>query len=312
MARTASRRGTERSDRPAFRARSSRARRRGRARARRRASRARARPPRSARPAAVRGRARRRSRRASRRTCRTRASTRGCRSRCRRGSRPRASPSSGAMPQPRMPFERGQCATATSCSARSAISSSSACDAVRCDDARAEQPVLCERADPGRARRWDEHARANASQLPVPVRRHSVSASLSARWVAIGSPSSLHAPVEVERAGVRRVRRDAEADARRRACRAIRSRIGSKRSRCGARVVSEHLEVDDPAQPEVGARGRRRAAEAAVADGRDPGAQALEGAEPGDRLHVLEVDPRLRSMWRPIQSAKARPSPKPA
>ena len=34
---------------------------------------------------------------------------------------------------------------------------------------------------------------ANDSQPPVPVRRYSFSESLSARWVAVGSPSSLHA-----------------------------------------------------------------------------------------------------------------------
>ncbi len=61
----------------------------------------------------------------------------------------------------------------------------------------------------------------------------------------------------------------------------------------GARVVAEHLEEDRPAQPEVCTRGRRRADEAAVAHRGDSGAEAVEGAEPGDRLHVLEVDPRL-------------------
>ena len=57
--------------------------------------------------------------------------------------------------------------------------------------------------------------------------------------------------------------------------------------------LAEDLEVDRRAKPEIGARSRRRAAEAAVADGRDSRAQAVERAEPGDRLHVLEGDPRL-------------------
>ncbi len=61
----------------------------------------------------------------------------------------------------------------------------------------------------------------------------------------------------------------------------------------GARIVSEHLEEDRAAQPELCTGGRRRADEAAVAHGRDSRAEAVEGAEPGDRLHVLDVDPRL-------------------
>ena len=56
---------------------------------------------------------------------------------------------------------------------------------------------------------------------------------------------------------------------------------------------AEDLEVDRSPEAEVGACGRGSAAEAAVADRRDTGAQALERTEAGDRLHVLEVDPRL-------------------
>jgi len=99
---------------------------------------------------------------------------------------------SGATPQPRIPFERGQCATATSCSARSAISSSSAftqCAAIMFESsipasASARIPVV-----PGGGTR----SSANDSQPPCPVRRNSVSSSLSARCVATGSPCSAQA-----------------------------------------------------------------------------------------------------------------------
>ena len=57
--------------------------------------------------------------------------------------------------------------------------------------------------------------------------------------------------------------------------------------------LAEDLEVDRPAQPEIGAGRRCGAAEAAVADRRDPRAQAVERPQARDRLHVLELDPRL-------------------
>ena len=61
----------------------------------------------------------------------------------------------------------------------------------------------------------------------------------------------------------------------------------------GVAALAEHLEVDRAAQAEVGTGRRRRAAEAAVADGRDARAQALERPQPGDVLHVLDLDARL-------------------
>ena len=99
---------------------------------------------------------------------------------------------SGATPQPKIPFDRGQWATATSCSARSAISSSSALtqwaamtfESSSPASARARIPVV-----PG----GGTSISANDSHAPDPVRRNSVSASLSARCVAIGSPRSAHA-----------------------------------------------------------------------------------------------------------------------
>ena len=74
---------------------------------------------------------------------------------------------------------------------------------------------------------------------------------------------------------------------------AIRSRIGSNRSRIGESVGAEDLEVDRSLEPEIRAGRRGGAAEAAVADRRDSGPQAVERPQSRDRLHVLEVDPQL-------------------
>src|SRR5690242_20090060 len=57
--------------------------------------------------------------------------------------------------------------------------------------------------------------------------------------------------------------------------------------------MSEHLEVDDRTQPELRARRRGGATEAAVADGRDPGLETFERSRARDRLHLLDPDPGL-------------------
>ncbi len=58
-------------------------------------------------------------------------------------------------------------------------------------------------------------------------------------------------------------------------------------------VGAEDLEIHDRAQSELGTRCCRRAAEAAVADGRDSRAKALQGSVSGDRVRGLLVDPPL-------------------
>jgi hypothetical protein len=55
-------------------------------------------------------------------------------------------------------------------------------------------------------------------------------------------------------------------------------------------VASEDLEVGDRAQPGRGRCRGRRAREAAVADGGDPGAEALVRTDGGDREHVRVVE----------------------
>ena len=58
-------------------------------------------------------------------------------------------------------------------------------------------------------------------------------------------------------------------------------------------IGPEDLEIHDCSEAEIGTGGRRRAAEAAVPDRGDPRPEALERAQPGDRLHLLELDPAL-------------------
>src|SRR5687768_13754 len=55
----------------------------------------------------------------------------------------------------------------------------------------------------------------------------------------------------------------------------------------------EDLEVHGRPQSELVRSDRRCAAEARVADGRDPGAQAIGGAGPRDRDELVPADPRL-------------------
>ena len=198
----------------------------------------------------------------------------------------------GAMPQPSSAFERGQCATATPCSASRAISSSSTVTQCAATVPRRSRPLSARRriaARPGRRRRARRRTastapRRGASRCPRPGSRRGA-------WRP-GRPSSRQARVELRRDRVRRVRRDAEPDAvGERAGDALAVRLEARLELLVGRP--EDLEVDDRAQAERVAGARGRADEAAVADRRDPRGQALGGAEPGDRLHVLEADPRL-------------------
>src|SRR4051794_6047256 len=98
--------------------------------------------------------------------------------------------------------------------------------------------------------------------------------------------------VELDRAGVRGMRRDAKADL-------VRERVGDtlahRHEALPDRLVrlAEDLEVDGSTEAELGACCRCGSAEAAVPDCGDPGAETVESTESGDRLHVLEVDPLL-------------------
>ena len=77
-------------------------------------------------------------------------------------------------------------------------------------------------------------------------------------------------------------------------------------------VGAEHLEVDDGANPGDGRRLGRRAREAAVADRRDPRAEALERPVRRDRTHVVEVESPLALDVEPDPDENGCPSPKPA
>ena len=65
-------------------------------------------------------------------------------------------------------------------------------DAVRRDEVGAEQPGAGEQPDPGLTRRGGKQV-AEGVQSPVPPTSQSRSAPLSARWVAVGNPSSAQA-----------------------------------------------------------------------------------------------------------------------
>lgn len=99
---------------------------------------------------------------------------------------------SGAIPQPRTAFERGQCATATSCSASKVISSSSTwtqCAATtRSLNTPSSASFRIAVVPYGATSRC-----AYSAHGPVPEETQSCSASLSARCVATGSPNASHA-----------------------------------------------------------------------------------------------------------------------
>ena len=99
--------------------------------------------------------------------------------------------------------------------------------------------------------RRHEHLGERLPRRPVPVRRNSVSASLSARCVAIGSPELGACAVEVERcrctARAARSRGGRRRRARRRSFAHRLEAVANRR-----RVRAEDLEVDDCAQAELG------------------------------------------------------------
>src|SRR5204863_8587087 len=99
-------------------------------------------------------------------------------------------------------------------------------------------------------------------------------------------------PVELERDGVGRVRRDARSDPVGEKTRyALTS--GRKALERGCRIGPEDLEIHGRAQTEIRAGDGGSTAVAAVADRRDPRRQALGGAETGDVDVLVPADARL-------------------
>ena len=184
-----------------------------------------------------------------------------------------SSSASGATPQPRMPFERGQWATPTPCCGEQRDLLVVDVDAVRGHQAGAEQTRRRRAAgSPVVAGRRHEHlgerrpvAGAVDEQRPLggalgEVRRRSAG-------------RARRTPRTRRGAGVRRVRRDAERTRSERTG-STRSRFRSNRSSAVA-SLAEHLEVDDRPQPRRRGRLGGGAREAAVADRRDARAEAL-------------------------------------
>src|SRR4051812_15298225 len=88
------------------------------------------------------------------------------------------------------------------------------------------------------------------------------------------------------------MRRDAEAHALREVLLdALERRLEALAGAVG--FAPEDLQVDERAQARRRARARRGAAEARVADGRDPGGEALDGAELRERGEVVGLEPPL-------------------
>ncbi len=102
------------------------------------------------------------------------------------------SSASGAIPQPSSAFERGQCATATSCSASRAISSASTVTQCAATTDGPSAPARASARIPvspsGGGKKFEKLASG-----PLPWTSHSSSAGLSARCVAIGRPVATQA-----------------------------------------------------------------------------------------------------------------------
>ena len=175
---------------------------------------------------ALHARARPRSPRASPRTCRATASRRGCRSRSRRARRRREAPRAARRRSRGSRSSAGSARRRRRAAASSAISSASAwtqCAAIRPGPSR---PCRGEQPDPGLAGRRHEEL---GERAPVPGSGDEPLA-LGGALGEVGRQGKAElgaGPVELDRAGVRRVRRDADAR---------RGRRGSRRS-ARARLV---------------------------------------------------------------------------
>ena len=111
--------------------------------------------------------------------------------------------------------------------------------------------------------------------------------------------------VELGRARVRRMRRDAEARRGRRTLAADPLPVRLEAGRRAPRSSPEDLEVDDRAQPELGRPRRRRAGEARVADGRDARARGTPRRQGGRRRRRRRSRAaRLRCMCSSSQRAE--------
>ena len=156
------------------------------------------------------------------------------------------SSASGAMPQPRSAFERGQCATATSCAGEQRDLVGVDLDAVRGDDrAGRAGPPPARRRMPRLAVGGRRGGRRTAATAPRPRRSQSSSSWLSLRCVATGT-------AEVERTP----RRPPSSRCR---ARAARRRAGRAPRAPGATYVELLLELRERllARPRRTPRGRR-------------------------------------------------------
>ena len=141
----------------------------------------------------------------------------------RRGGRVRAEPrrerrrreasSAARRRSPSSAFERGQCATRHVAVAASSAISAASTSTQWAQRSSGRAPARAPRRGP--LARAAGRGAAMSSSGPRPWRSHSVSFALSARCVADRHAEREAAPVGVERAGVRRVRRDPDPDERR-------------------------------------------------------------------------------------------------
>ena len=163
-------------------------------------------------------------------------------------------------------------------------------DAVRSEHARAEQALAREQARSRRPGWIDEPG----DRLPRPAAVEEIAhLRLALGDVRRNRQPELRAcAVDGRRDAVGRVRGNAEHHPVVEVRRGARAKLFELRQRLVG-IGPEHLEIGDAAEPQLVHRHGRRAAEAAVSDRRDPGAQALGGAEPCDRHVLVPTDPAL-------------------
>jgi hypothetical protein len=166
-------------------------------------------------------------------------------------------------------------------------------DAVRAHETGAEH--VGEPGDAAHAGRGDQEV-AVRGERPAPVLEPLVLGGALAQVGADRDPERQAPAVDVGRAGVWRVRRDADPDEL-----ALLDPRAQRRESLGGdrRVGAEHLEVDDRAQPELAHCGGRGAGEAEVGGRRDPCRQRVGRALAGDRELVARRERALaRDMYR--------------
>ena len=161
--------------------------------------------------------------------------------------------------------------------------------------------------------RRHEHVRERL-QSPRPCARNSRLGVALGEVRRDGQPERGAGVVELDRAGVRRVRRDAEPHARPRARPAMRSRISLEALARSSAVGAEDLEVDDRAQPESRAapspprRVKLQSPTVVIPERRHSSAPTRAIASMSSRsIRRLALDVQRRS-----SGANGSPSPKPA